>query len=232
MEKNINVILLRHTKDPEIAVASAARLCYSKADIPDLMEKMDEEKSNKLLKKLIDLGHESPIEHVNFTFGIEGVSRALTHQLVRHRIASYSHQSQRYVKAEDFDYIVPPSIKKDKKSYEEYTKLMKNISDSYSKLLEIAPKEDARFILPNGAETKIIVTMNARSLKNFFKHRCCMRAQWEIQKLANKMLRLCKETSPILFNNMGPACITQKVCPEGDMSCGIWKNIEGAKLKE
>ncbi|MDA3821437.1 MAG: FAD-dependent thymidylate synthase, partial [Bacteroidales bacterium] len=231
MESKLKVILLRHTPEPEKAIASAARLCYSPSDVEKLMEKMDEESSSKLLKKLVDLGHESPLEHVSFTFAIEGVSRTLTHQLVRHRMASYSHQSQRYVKAEDFDYIIPPSIKKDEKSKVKYEEIMKTISNAYSELLQVVEKEDARFILPNAAETKIIVTMNARGLKNFFKLRCCTRAQWEIRNLANKMLKICKEVSPVLFNRMGPDCVAEKICNEGYMSCGMWKNIEGARLK-
>jgi thymidylate synthase (FAD) len=231
METKLNVKLLAHTKIPINIVATSARLCYSNSNINELLEKMDDEKCEKLLKKLIQLGHESPLEHVNFTFGVEGISRACTHQLVRHRIASYSQQSQRYVDSKNFNYIVPPSIKKNEKLYEKFKKTMQNIGECYEELKEIAPKEDARFILPNAAETKIIITMNARSLKNFFKHRTCKRAQWEIREMALQMLKICKEKSPVLFENMGALCITDKICPEGEMSCDMWKNIENAMIK-
>lgn len=231
METELNVKLLRYTPDPEIAVAAGARLCYSRSSVSDLLEKMTEEKSVELLNKLMDLGHESPMEHASFTFAIEGVSRALTHQLVRHRIASYSQQSQRYVDAKDFNYIIPPSIRQNPEAKQKYEDVMKKLGEIYMELKEISPKEDARFVLPNAAETKIIVTMNARSLKNFFRHRCCARAQWEIRLLAQKMLAECKKVAPSLFKNMGADCITEKVCKEGEMSCGIWKNIPGATLK-
>lgn len=231
METKLNVKLLAYTKVPVNIIATAARLCYSNSDINDLVELMDEEKCEKLLKKLIQLGHESPLEHANFTFGIEGISRACSHQLVRHRIASYSQQSQRYVDSKDFNYIVPPSIKKNKEIYEKFKKSMQEIGKYYEEFKKIAPKEDARFILPNAAETKIIITMNIRSLKNFFKHRTCKRAQWEIRNMALEMLKICKEKSPILFENMGALCISDKICPEGSMSCGIWENIDGAMIK-
>ena len=231
MEKKLNVKLLKHTPNPTQAIATAARLCYSKSEIDDLLKDMTPEKCEKLLKRLIDMGHESPLEHASFTFGIEGVSRALTHQLVRHRIASYSQQSQRYVDAQDFGYITPPSIKKDKAKKERFDKTMKELAQLYGKFVKDVPKEDARFVLPNAAETKIIVTMNARSLKNFFCIRCCERAQWEIRQLARKMLALCKEVDPILFSKMGEGCVSEKICPEGQMSCGKWKQVEDAMLR-
>lgn len=231
MESTLNVRLLNYTPAPINVIATAARLCYSKSDIDELTQKMTDEKCETLMKKLMELGHESPMEHASFTFGIEGISRTCSHQLVRHRIASYSQQSQRYVESKNFNYIIPPSIKKDEKSKEKYEKMMDQLGEVYEELRNIAPKEDARFILPNAAETKIIVTMNARSLKNFFHHRVCNRAQWEIKAMAKEMLKLCKQKAPILFENMGAPCITEKICPEGDMSCGIWKNIPKAKIK-
>lgn len=230
-ESKLNVELLRYTPNPEVAIAMGARLCYFGADIEKLKEKMTSDESHKLLKKLMELDHESPTEHSSFTFGIEGVSRAMTHQLVRHRIASFSHQSQRYVSAEDFNYVIPPSIKKNEETKVKFEGIMQTLKQAYKDLHEIVPKEDARFVLPNAAETKIIVTMNARSLKNFFHHRCCVRSQWEIRNVANKMLKLCKEVAPDLFKNMGAPCVTNKICPEGAMSCGIWKNLDNAYLK-
>ena len=300
----MNVQLLTHTPEPEKIIASAAKLCYSEADIKTLMDGLTEEKIESFIKRLSDLGHESPIEHITFTFGIEGVSLALLAQITRHRIASYSVQSQRYVNMSDFNFVTPPAIsnnsnlcklyndfmddtvvlydvikngiiidliftryKKEAKeifrdiclslntdveetektlvvldkfwneyypnrdseipdfmknniSFWEQTALEKfkeQHKDEYRKISKEA-QEDARFVLPNACETKIIVTMNARSLMNFFKLRCCTRAQWEIREVANKMLQLVKEVAPEIFKNAGPAC-KRGPCPEGAMSC-------------
>ncbi|MCD6407688.1 FAD-dependent thymidylate synthase, partial [bacterium] len=170
------------------------------------------------------------LEHVKFTFGVEGVSRALTHQLVRHRIASYSQQSQRYVKAENFEYIIPPLIEKDEILKKEFLTIMEEIKETYNRILkrfeEIGIKgekanQDARYILPNAAATKIVITMNARELLHFFRVRCCSRAQWEIRELAYKMLEICKEKLPSVFENAGPKCVFLGYCPEGEkFTCG------------
>lgn len=218
MESKLNVQLLAHTPDPEKTIATAARLCYSKADITKLQKKMTEDKINSFIEMLRNLGHESPFEHASFTFGVEGISRSLTHQLVRHRVASYSQQSQRYVEAKNFSYIIPPTIKKDKKSLEKYNVLMDSINKAYTELLEIAPKEDARYILPNATETKIIITMNARELFHYFKLRCCNRAQWEIRYMSIEMLQILKKRFPEIFKNCGPSCVNGP-CSEGKMSC-------------
>ena len=231
MERKLKVKLLTNTPVPANVVARSARLCYSASEIDDLVEQMDDAKCEKLLKKLIQLGHDSPLEHASFTFAIEGISRACSHQLVRHRIASYSQQSQRYVDSSDFSYIIPPLVKKDSQLKKRYEDIMQEIGKFYEELKETIPKEDARFVLPNSCETKIIVTMNARSLKNFFKHRTCVRAQWEIRDLAQKMLDICRRTSPVLFENMGPDCISEKICPEGAMSCGYWKKFDDVLIK-
>lgn len=216
----LHVELLAHTPDPEVQVARAARLCYFGADIDRLKEVMTPEKSAELVRKLVAMGHASPIEHVTFTFGIEGVSRALTHQLVRHRIASYSQQSQRYVDGGKFGFVIPPSIEENPNLKAAYIKFMESCEDMYASLAANGiEKEDARFVLPNGCDTKIIVTMNVRTLMNFFQRRCCNRAQWEIRALAWKMLALCKEVAPILFENAGPDCWTQHTCHEGNMTC-------------
>lgn len=298
------VQLLAHTPEPEKIIASAAKLCYSEADIATLMDGLTEEKIDSFIKRLSDLGHESPIEHISFTFGIEGVSRALLAQLTRHRIASYSVQSQRYVNMSNFNFVTPPAIHNNpnllnaynnymeetvvlydilKKGiivdlmFKRYPQELENIfkefclslnmdeseiietlkiatdfwkeyypnkeceipdffknnlsfweeialehfkelhKEEYRKIVKEA-QEDARFILPNACETKIIVTMNARSLMNFFKLRCCTRAQWEIREVANEMLKLVKEVAPEIFKNAGPAC-KRGPCPEGAMSC-------------
>jgi len=221
----MKVELINYTRDPEKIVAAAARLCYSQVGVSEILEHMTEEKTVSFINKLMDLGHMSPTEHVTFTFAIEGISRACSHQLVRHRIASYSQQSQRYVKEKQFDYIIPPSIKKREEAKQEFIRHMEEVQKFYNKLLEMGVhQEDARYVLPNACETKIIVTMNVRSLYNFFKHRCCMRAQWEIRELAIEMLKLVRGVAPNLFKNAGPSCLIGE-CPEGNMSCGMSENV-------
>ena len=217
----IKVKLLEHTPHPERVVAMAARLCYSAAGAEELAEKMTDEQVEKLVDKIIQMGHASTMEHVSFTFGIEGVSRVLTHQLVRHRLASYSQQSQRYVAEHDFEYILPSSIAERPEASERFKALMENIQQAYNDLVEAGvPKEDARYVLANATETKIVVTMNARSLMHFFNLRCCNRAQWEIRELAYKMLAEAKAVAPLLFKNAGASCVATGHCPEGAMTCG------------
>lgn len=229
----MEVKLLRHTPEPEKTVAMSARLCYSPIGAAQLEEKMTDEQAAKLVRKLVNMGHFSTLEHVTFTFAIEGVSRVLTHQLVRHRIASYSQQSQRYVKEHDFENIIPPSIAGRKEAKEKYDKLMADIQSLYNEFTDmgILP-EDARYILPNAAETKIVCTFNVRSLMNFFSLRCCMRAQWEIRQLAEKMLEECKKVAPVLFENAGPSCVSEGICREGEMTCGRLQAILAKKAAE
>lgn len=264
----MKVKLIAHTPNPEEVVAQAAKLCYSHVGVDGIMEKLTPEKIEKFVDHLATIGHESPLEHVNFTFAIEGISRVTTHQLVRHRLASYSQQSQRYVKLEQFEYIIPPEIEKnkdakkifietmerdqqaydelvmllivdkidkkhpgwtkDKKYLEEYNKYngdrtLVDIFKEYNKkeynALEKEAIEDARYVFPNACETKIVVTMNARSLLHFFNVRCCNRAQWEIRAMADEMLKECKKVAPTLFKKAGPDCTFGK-CGEGSMSCG------------
>ena len=239
------VTLLCHTPMPEKTVAAAARLCYSHSGADKLFDGMTDERAHSYVEMLERLGHESPLEHASFTFGIEGVSRAFLAQMTRHRIASFSVQSQRYVRMEDFDFVTPPSIAADEEALAEYSKIMKESAESYARLADILQKnaaaklaeqgktpeeaeklaskianEDARFVLPNACETKMVVTMNVRSLHNFFRLRCCNRAQWEIRAVADEMLRLCREAAPALFANAGPACVTEGKCSEGKMTCG------------
>lgn len=240
----MRVSLLRYTPDAEKLVASAAKLCYSPVGVEALEEKQTEEGVERFLSLLTDMGHMSPVEHISFTFGIEGVSRALTHQLVRHRIASYSQQSQRYVQLDQFQYVIPPAIATDEKAKALFVEAMEADQKAYDELVAIlAPKherayleegldakearqkatkqalEDARYVFPNACETKIVVTMNARSLLHFFNLRCCLRAQWEIRELATEMLRQVKAVCPHIFAQAGPSCIGGP-CPEGDMTCG------------
>ena len=258
----IKVTLLTHTPNPEKTVAMAAKLCYSPSGIEDISEGLTEEKTVSFINMLADLGHASPTEHASFTFGIEGISRACSHQLVRHRIASYSQQSQRYVDGSNFEFVTPPAIAENEAALEAYNVVIDMQAKAYKKIRnaltagyikeylhnnvdgsdeEIMEKfksenksqyntfvkkanEDARFILPNATTTKIVCTFNARSLQNFFAHRCCNRAQWEIREVAEQMLLQCLKVAPNLFKNCGPSCLFGP-CPEGKMCCGKQKEM-------
>ena len=215
------VTLLKYTSEPEKLVAAAAKLCYSsKADIDSLLESLTEDKVESFVKKLESLGHESPFEHVSFTFGIEGVSRAFLAQQSRHRHQSMSVCSQRYVLHDSVEFLIPKSIENNEKAKQEFLQLMEQIRQTYGQLIELGiPKEDARSVLPNSTPTKMIVTFNVRALWNFFHLRCCTRAQREIRLVANEMLRLCKEAAPLLFEHAGASCV-KGYCPEGSMCCG------------
>lgn len=233
-EVKLKVILLRHTPDPEETVAMAAKLCYSPSSLESLRERIEAGDQKSFVEKLMKMGHTSPLEHASFTFAIEGISRACSHQLVRHRIASYSQQSQRYVsEAADFDYLIPPTIREDKELRNYFVHFMAEAQRAYvhlvGKLNERgihgeAANQDARFVLPNAAETKIIVTMNARELLHFFRQRCCNRAQWEIRRMAEKMLQRAKKVSPVIFSKAGPGCLYAP-CPEGEYTCGKIKEV-------
>jgi len=236
--KEMKVILIRHTLSPEETIALGAKLCYSKATITDLKEKITSKDQSAFIEKLMDMGHESVLEHASFTFGIEGVSRVLLAQLTRHRIASFSVQSQRYVSYDSgFGYIIPDSIAElGKDAVSLYHTQMNTIEKWYtewqSKLGNNGEKtnEDARFVLPNACETRILVTMNVRELRHFFSLRMCSRAQWEIRKMAEKMFMLCYDVAPALFRNAGPACLRGK-CPEGEKSCGSAARIRNEREK-
>ena len=246
----MKVEILSCTPDGEKLIAAAAKLCYSSAEISDLWDGLTPEKTERFLNMLGDLGHASPFEHVSITFGIEGVSRAVLAQITRHRIASFSVQSQRYVNKEQFTYIIPPAIEECDEAKAEFLKAMEEDRQHYIRLAEILTEkhvkrlvaegmdekqaqkvaskqafEDARGVLPNACDTKIIMTMNVRSLYNFFALRCCNRAQWEIRQLATEMLRLARNTYPLLFAHAGPPCLKGR-CPEGSMTCGKAKEVK------
>lgn len=214
------VNLIKYTPDPIKTVAVAARLCYSPSGGSELFENLTTEEAEKLVRFVVKSGHLSTTEHISFTFSVEGVSRALTHQLVRHRIASYNQQSQRYVKFFDnFAYITPPAIEKNPEVAVKFNEFIENIHKFYEEMLGFGVEpEDARYILPNAAETKIIVTMNGRELLHFFTVRCCNRAQWEIKMLAINMLKQVKKACPIIFEKAGPNCL-RGPCPEGKFKC-------------
>ena len=227
----LKVKLLDHTPEPERTVAMAARLCYSAVGAEELSERLSDEQVQNMVKKMVKLGHGSTLEHASFTFGIEGVSRVLTHQLVRHRIASYDQQSQRYVAAHGFRYITPPSIAGNPEAKARFDRVIADIRAAYDELKEMGvPQEDARYVLANATETKILVTMNARTLMHFFNLRCCYRAQWEIREMAYKMLEEVKQVAPTLFHNAGASCVNTGRCPEGEMTCG--RLAEMLKLRE
>ena len=217
----MQVELLYHTPDPERAVATAARLCYAPVGASELMESLSEERIRKVLTTILESGHFSTLEHASYTFAIDGVSRALTHQLVRHRLASFNQQSQRYVKFSDgLDTIKPESIANNEEANRLFDEMIERTVEAYQAFLDAGiPAEDARYILPNAAETKIVVTMNIRELLHFFNIRCCNRAQWEIRELAWKMLELARPTAPFIFADAGPGCV-RGACTEGKMTCG------------
>ncbi|MDQ7032313.1 MAG: FAD-dependent thymidylate synthase [Desulfonauticus sp.] len=234
----LKVTLLAHTPNAISLVYAAFRQCYSSEFVGDKFEKwlrgeIPLEQQQTFIQNVLASGHESPVEHVSFTFAVGGVSRALTHQLVRHRIASYSQQSQRYVDAKDFNYILPPAIATNPQARQIFEQFMNEAAQTYLKLQELLEKdgrgkkanEDARFVLPNACETKIVFTMNCRSLLHFFELRCCNRAQWEIRELANKMLAICQEKLPVVFKNAGPKCKRLGFCPEGKFSCGKYPTV-------
>lgn len=265
----LKVKLMAHTPNPDAIVAAAAKLCYSPVGVEEISKKLTDEEVAKFVSNLVSMGHESPIEHVTFTFGIEGISRSCSHQIVRHRIASFSQQSQRYVKLDQFEYIIPPEIERNEEAKKIFIEHMERCQNAYDDLVQILIEdkirdeylafrnsraffesfvhianikdyidfiykennkkeynaiekqaiEDARYVFPNACETKMVTTMNARSLYNLFNKRCCNRAQWEIRQLADEMLKLVKEVAPVLFKNAGAPCTVTGKCPEGSMSC-------------
>lgn len=225
-----HVKLLEMSEDPLTLIYVAFRQCYAPGWAGDLWDQdIGDDRKAAFIREVLGSGHESPLEHVKFTFAVEGVSRALTHQLVRYRIASYSQQSQRYVNMNEFNYIVPPSIAKDNDLRQGFVSLMAQIQEGYRTLVDGFKRkgitgekahEDARFVLPQAAETKIVVTMNCRELLHFFSQRCCRRAQWEIRSLADTMLAICREKLPAVFEHAGAKCERLGYCTEGKFSCG------------
>jgi thymidylate synthase (FAD) len=217
----MDVRLLYHTPEPERAIAAAARLCYAPIGAAELLEHMSEDAVRRVLKTVITSGHTSTLEHASYTFAIDGVSRAMTHQLVRHRLASYNQQSQRYVSYDsEPTFVVPPSVASDPAARGLFDDACEAAFVAYRALLDAGvPAEDARYLLPNAMETKIVVTMNVRELLHFFELRCCKRAQWEIREVALEMLRLAEPTAPYIFMDAGAAC-RRGPCSEGKMTCG------------
>ena len=243
------VSLIACTPEPEKVVAAAARLCYSKAGVEQITQGLTEQKTADFVDMLSSMGHESPLEHASFTFGIEGVSRSFLAQITRHRIASYSVKSQRYVAESDFEYVVPPAIEAIPEARDEFLRAMEEDRIHYIRIRELLTgkhknelmaqgkdeasalkaagklaNEDARFVLPNACETKLVCTFNARELLHLFSLRCCNRAQWEIRSVAEQMLLLVKEAAPHIFRLAGPTCV-RGACSEGKMTCGRAKEV-------
>jgi thymidylate synthase (FAD) len=216
----LDVRLLYSTPEPERAIAAAARLCYAPVGAAELLEHMSDEAVRKVLKTIMTSGHLSALEHATYTFAIDGVSRAMTHQLVRHRLASYNQQSQRYVSYDDPAFVMPPAVAADPEAREAFLQACGDAFMAYRAMIDrgVAP-EDARYLLPNAMETKIVVTMNVRELLHFFELRCCKRAQWEIREVGLKMLDLAEPTAPYIFMDAGASC-RRGPCGEGTMTCG------------
>lgn len=211
---------MEHSPEPERTIAAAARLCYSPADASELFEKMTDEQVKKLLGVILGSGHHSALEHASLTFAIEGISRACSHQLVRHRLASYNQQSQRYVRYDSAEFIIPPEIEQKPGAREAFDEIVGATNEAYRRLLELGVEpEDARYVLAQAVETKIVVTMNVRELLHFFTLRCCNRAQWEIRELAWAMYDEAKKVVPTVMADAGPNCV-RGPCQEGKMTCG------------
>ncbi|MDR1377577.1 MAG: FAD-dependent thymidylate synthase [Synergistaceae bacterium] len=224
------VYLLRHTPDPDDLVVAAARICYNDISAGNLLkrkeESSEESSSERLLKELWRGGHHSPFEHVSFTFGVDGLSRVTSHQLVRHRVASYSQQSQRYVHMDRPEVVMPPSVASDPESCALFEGQVEAAHEVYKALMERGvPAEDARFILPHGWETRLVLTMNARELHHFFNLRLCRRAQWEIRELSRLMLSQCRKAAPLVFSLAGPSCVMGR-CEEVRPCGRPYKNME------
>ena len=232
-QAELKVILLRATPDPDEVVALGARLCYAQADVDALEQRVQQSDQRGYVSRVMARGHLSVTEHASFTFAVEGVSRALLAQLTRHRIASFSVQSQRYVSmADGFDYVIPPSIEAlGEEETREFAREMEQMHAWYLRWQEKlggageSANQDARFVLPNACATRLVVTMNARELLHFFELRCCNRAQWEIREMAWQMLALCREAAPALFEHVGPACLRGR-CPEGKNTCGRMDEVK------
>lgn len=191
----MKIELLDITPDATDLIEKIGRICYNSKPGPNYVP-------GTMVKNLITRGHTSVLEHAKATFHISEVSRALTHQLVRHRLASYTQRSQRYCKEDGFEYVIPPSISENKYALERYEELMQNLSDIYKDLVYIGMKpEDARFILPNACNTEITVTANFREWRAIFALRCEKHAQWEIRDLCTELLKILHEKEPAVFED-------------------------------
>jgi thymidylate synthase (FAD) len=223
----LTIGLVAHTPDPERLVAAAARSCWSNRPFEDIYKGLSEGEIDRLLKKVILRGHHSVLEHVNFTFALSGISRVLTHQLVRHRIASYSQLSQQHADHADIDYIIPPAVDRDPTLAEEFIVWTQAAQNLYSRLIEKGvPRGSARYVLPSACETRMVFTMNARSLFNLISQRDCGAEEWEFRSVAHRMHQELVKIAPRIFRFTGPNCRTEGACLEGDIGvlCGMAEN--------
>jgi len=224
----IEVKLTNYTKEPDLTVASAARTCYRDKSYESICEELKEGDIDRIIKTVILKNHLSVLEHINFTFSISGVSRVLTHQLIRHRIASYSQLSQQRTDSSALEFTTPPEIKKDDKLAKEYEETVRNCQELYKRLVRRGiSRGSARYVLPSSFNTKIITTMNARSLFNLFAQRECQLEEWEFRELARLMHDKLMKVAPIIFQYAGPSCQTHRVCPEGKKlgECGGYLGV-------
>lgn len=218
----VSARIISHSENPLQTIYAAARQCYFHGSVGD-MEKASYETMTDLVQRCIRSGHTSVLEHVSFTFAISGVSRALSHQLVRHRIASYSQQSQRYVKMDDIEYVCPPSLMDETSANRAYflDSLERSAHAYRSMISDGVPAEDARFVLPAAVSTNIVMTMNCRELLKFIEDRRCRKAQWEIRRLANIIQSELVMVLPEVFGDAGPKCFRLGYCPE-PKGCGAY----------
>jgi thymidylate synthase (FAD) len=224
----MKVLLVTHTPDPDKLCAQAALVSKWPKGWSEFKDFWNDKTDLQHLKDALEKGHVSVIEHASFTFSLEGISRSCSHQLVRHRLASYTQQSQRYIELEENDiFVTPESIQKNAEAQKLFEENGQKQFSLYQNLIDLGiPKEDARFVMPNATKTNIMVTMNARELLHFFALRCCERTQWELRTVAWQMLKLVKKVSPLLFGKAGPSCVQLGYCPEGDLSCGKIKEMK------
>lgn len=225
------VALVRYTPEPELTVAAAARVSSSPATVADIQEKLTPVAANRLLEQLISSGHLSPFEHVSFTFAIEGISRVTSHQLVRHRVASYTQQSQRYVAYKKLKYVTPPAISARPSFLARYRQVMQECYDLYGQMHQAGiPVEDARYVLPGAVETRLIMTMNARELMHASSLRLCLKAQWEIVELFEQIKTEVTKVAPFIGAELKAKCYGLGHCDE-KTSCGLFPTQSSAATK-
>lgn len=227
----IQVKLISYPEEAELIAKMAGLICYSGEKVFEEIKEKASIKPDEYLAAIVKSGHLSIIEHNVFVFYVSGLSRVTSHQLVRKRIASFSQQSQRYVNAENFDYITPEKIK-NSDFHKDYTRIVKETHELYQKMVDNGiNKEDARYILPNATSTQMIVSMNAHALIDLLVRRLCIRSQWEIQELAERMLEEVTKVAPTIFRNLGAFCDFYGYCPENSHSCGKSPTIDELREK-
>lgn len=228
----MNVRLITNTQDPEMVIAAAAKLCYSKKDGKELFDEMMDNEAvlDRFLDRFMEMGHGSPLEHATFTFEISGVSRSCSHQLVRHRNTSFNQKSQRYVDEENFEYVMPEELSVCEDASRLFDIAMLDANDAYVSIKEALmsagypekiAQENARAVLPNACATSLVMTMSLRQIYNFLDIRLCNRAQDEIREVATRIYDIMRTNFPKLMRRRFPICEMTGFCPEGSMGCGL-----------